>query len=226
MSTLRYPDGSPDCAHNHFGWRFEGPGLQPVAYEPHNDEPLLPVESFRDPRLQIRPPFLNDQIRQTHFRFFIGKQCAGLRHELRMDPGELYQQIVEDRLGEKAITPVRWALSGMRFPREFPMLHCIAGLTIEELARLSRHAGPPGREIQRAWLNQWAHDPSRPMPSATERAIGLNQLDELDDIDLATIPMSDPRRYEEPQEDGTTITCFKLNGILYYLRPGACPKVE
>ena len=64
MTTLRYPDGSPDCAHNHFGWRFEGPGLQPVAYEPHNDEPLLPVESFRDPRLQNRPPFLNDQIRQ------------------------------------------------------------------------------------------------------------------------------------------------------------------
>ena len=211
MTELRYPHLPPECVSNRFGWRFDGAGRQ-LPRDADDDAPdLLPEDRFSDPRLKVRPPYVNDRMSRLHIDFLIGKGCAGLAHEYRESAEAVRQAMFAGEFSRRQATTIRWALDGMRHER-FTSLHSIARLTIEELARMIRNLYPAPYRPWRSWLNQWAADPGRAMPTEEGASWKLEEPDELIGIDLREISPEDERRIDE---DG--ITYVKLNGIVYFM---------
>ena len=150
-------------------------------------------------------------MRTNHIDLFIRKGCAGLRNEYRVSPEQAYRAMQSGEFSRTEEVAVRWALDGMR-PEEFGSLHSVGKLTIEELARMVRTLYPL-EAPWRTWLNQWARDPDRAMPTEEDFTWELEAPGELEDIDLREVKRGDERRIDE---DGNTYV--KLNGILYCIR--------
>lgn len=210
-SGPRYPHPPAASVSNRFDRRFDGAGRQLVQEELENDPELLPPERFADERLRARPPCISERMRKTHIDLFITKGCAGLRNEYRVSAEQAYRAMQSGEFSRKEEVAVRWALDGMR-PEEFGSLHSLGRLTIEELARMVRTLYPL-EAPWRTWLNQWARDPDRAMPTEEDFTWELEAPGELEDIDLREVKQGDERRIDE---DGTTYV--KLNGILYSIR--------
>ena len=210
-SGPRYPHPPADSVSNRFDRRFDGAGRQLVQEELENDPELLPPERFTDERLRARPPYISERMCKAHIDLFIARGCAGLRNEYRVSPEQAYRAMQSGEFSRKEEVAVRWALDGMR-PEEFGSLHSVGRLTIEELARMVRILYPL-EAPWRTWLNQWARDPDRAMPTEEDFTWELEAPGELEDIDLREVKRGDERRIDE---NGTTYV--KLNGILYSIR--------
>ena len=208
---VRYPHPPPEDVNERFGRRFDGAGRQLVVDECENDPELLPPERFADERLRTGPPYISERMREAHIDFFIRKGCAGLGNEYRVSPERAYRAMQSGEFPRREEVAVRWALDGMR-AEEFGSLHSVGMLTIDELARMVRILYPLAAPW-RTWLNQWARDPGRAMPTEENLAWELEAPDELDGFDLRELERGDERRIDE---DGTTYV--KLNGIVYFIR--------
>ena len=224
--TLRAPLLPRGAPQNRFGWRHEGPGPQLLEPEALRDDRLLPAEAFDHPALERRPPYVPERLARRTFSFTLRKSCAGLAHRYRRDADDVYDRIISRTLDADDGPALRWMTSGLQFSSDFVRLHTVGRLTIAELAYLVRFAYGANAPY-RTWLNQWARDPDRPMPTYRDD-FELERPDELIGLDLRDLPPGDDRRLDI---DDTTY--FKLNAHIYWLpttlldrhrpRPGAGP---
>ena len=209
--NLRWPGIPADTPHNRFGWRHEGAGPQ-LDDDPGAGEPLLDERRFDHPQLKKRPPYVPPAMARRSFAFKVRKGCAGLAHEYRKEPEGVYERIVARGLDAGDGTVIRWMIGGLRTDEDFVRLHTVCRLSIEELAYMVRFAFAKDSAPYRTWLNQWAREPSRPMPSLPE-CIELKSGDELAGLHVDDIAPGDERRIDIA---GTTY--LKLNAHMYWLR--------
>ena len=209
--TVRWPLVPADAAPNRFGWRHEGPGVQWPEPSDTNEQ-LLPSEDFDHPELKRPPAYVPEHEGEATFDFMMLKGCAGLAHEFRRQPAELYARIKQQALERDDEPALRWMITGLRKDEDFVALHTMGRLSIQELAYLVRTAFGAERAPFRRWLNQWARDPHKPLPSLPG-TIGLKSENDLVGLHIDDIPPGDDRRIDE---DG--ITYLKIYGHMYWLR--------
>ena len=217
--NLRAPMVPEDAVPNRFGWRHEGPGPQwPKRADPK--EELLPSERFDHPALKRRPCYVPEREGIETFSFMLRKGCAGLAHRHRREPEPLYRRITRQTMRAKDVAAVRWMISALHTDEDFVRLHTMGRLSIEELAYVVRTAYGPARAPFRAWLNQWAREPEKPLPSLPGTVM-LRSEDELMGLRIDDIPAGDDRRIDE---EG--VTYLKLNGPYLLAAAKSAPQVS
>ena len=135
--------------------------------DPVMGEPLRPLADFDHPQLRrVSTPEDEGHDPVRSLRSFMGKNCAGLRDELRADPHELREAFATGEFTTRQACALDWAFSGMRVMWMFPGFIAGARLPIHEVARCFWHAFDGASYGTGPWLNQWADNPDRPHPSA------------------------------------------------------------
>ena len=188
-----------------------------AAVDPKGQEPdqgyelLLPLERFNHPHLHCRPTNILPEEADSQMDLILNKACAGLRPDLRATGAQMRRAFTRGRFSKTEGTALAWTISGMR-DFLFPTWHSLCALTIFELARGMRTLGEEAGGYA-GFLNQWARDPDKPLPSAEGWVLSLKNPAH---IPPAAIKMaeSDPRR-EDVAETG--LSFLNLDGLRYVL---------
>ncbi len=130
-------------------------------------EALLPLAQFDRQSLKQHPAHVTSALADGYLDLMLAKACAGLRPKLRMGGADMRQAFMLGQFNGSARRCWAWAFSGLK-DRQIPELHAVCALTIYELARgmetvFGEYAGGLA-----GYLNQWARDPERAMPTCED----------------------------------------------------------
>lgn len=181
---------------------------------------LLPLERFHHPALQRRPTNIVAEQADRQMDMLVRKQCAGLRYGLRITGARLRRAFMSGRFRRNDRIVLEWTISGMREVL-FPTWHSLCALTIYELARGMGVMGPEAGGYA-GYLNQWAEDPSRPLPSAAGWTLYLRNFSLLPPAAIGMLA-GDPRR-EDIAEIGASV--LDLDGLRYSVPTGALRELQ
>ena len=177
--------------------------------EPEGEVWLLPLERFDHAHLHRRPGNIVAAAADNQMNRILRKACAGLRYGLRTTGARFRQAFISGDFSRNNLVVLEWTISGMR-EELFPTWHGLCALTVYELARGMRLLGPTAGGYAR-YLNQWAEDPLRPLPSAAGWTLYLHDLGNLPDVAIE-MRAGDPRRRDMPE---IGVSVLDVDGLLY-----------
>ena len=181
---------------------------------------LHPLERFDHAALHHRPGNIVPAEADNQMNRILRKACAGLRYGLRTTGARFRQAFISGEFGRNDLMVLEWTIRGMR-EELFPTWHGLCALTVYELARGMRLLGPTAGGF--AWyLNQWAEDPLRPLPSVAGWTLFLRDLATLPDIPLE-MREGDPRRRDVPEFN---FSILDVDGLLYSVRTPELRRIQ
>ena len=172
---------------------------------------LLQQERFDHAALHRRPGNILSAEADNQMDRILRKECAGLRHDLRVGGACFRQAFISGNFGRKEKIVLRWTISGMR-EELFRTWHGLCALTIYELARGLRLLGSAAGGYA-GYLNQWAEDPQHPLPSVAGWMLFIDDYDNLPSAAIA-LREGDPRRQDVPQ---LAYSYLDVDGLRYCL---------
>lgn len=178
-------------------------------------EVLLPLAQFDRHSLRRRPPHVTPALANSYLDLVLAKVCAGLRPELRMGGADMRQAFMSGQFSGNARRCWAWAYSGLR-DRQIPELHAVCALTIYELAKGMRAVFGECAGGLAGYLNQWAKDPERAMPTCEHLFVDC-PINAAPSAALSMLP-GHPDRRDRPA-DGTCrpYSVLRLGGLNYVL---------
>ena len=178
-------------------------------------EALLPLAQFDRYSLRRRPPHVTSELADGYLDLVLAKACAGLRSDLRVDGADMRQAFMSGQFSHNARRCWAWAFSGLK-DRQIPELHAVCALTIYELARGMRAVFGECAGGLAGYLNQWAKDPARAMPTCEDPFVGC-PVNVAPSAVLSMLP-GHPDRRDRPA-DGTfrPYSVLRLGGLNYVL---------
>ena len=183
-------------------------------------ETLLPLEQFDRHPLHRRPTNIIAKQADRQMDMLVRKQCAGLRHDLRVSGARLRRAFIFGRFSYKERGVLQWTVSGMR-DFLFPTWHSLCALTIFELARGMRVLGPEAGGYAH-YLNQWGQDPNRPLPSAAGWMLHIRDCARLPPAAMNMLE-GDPCREDVPEIGASTLN---VDGLLYSVPTAELRKLQ
>ena len=153
---------------------------------------LFGLDRFDHPALHRRPTNIVAAEADRQMDLIVRKECAGLRRDLRTTGARFRQAFISGRFGRNKRMVLEWAVSGMR-DAMFPTWHSLCALTIYELARGMRLLGPSAGGYAK-YLNQWAENPERPLPSAAGWILYIHDFNLLPNAAVEMIEGDQPSR--------------------------------
>lgn len=138
-----------------------------VSYEhPLLNRPLRPLEDFDRPELKaFADADLPEYLADGGPSWFLRKHCAGLAHDLRITVADFRRILDTGEFTEREHFALDWVFGGMRTAHVFvPSLLAGTRVTIHQIVRLLWNAFNGDACGAHAYLNQWADDPSHPLP--------------------------------------------------------------
>ena len=173
------------------------------------DAVLLPLERFDPPRLHRRPTNIVAGQADKQMDLLVRKQCAGMRHDLRVKGARLRRAFFSGRFGRNERVVLEWTVSGMRRVL-FPTWHSLCALTIFELARGMRLLGPAAGGYA-GYLNQWGENPGLALPSPAGWTLYIHDFNLLPHAAIEMVE-GDPRREDVPE---TRASILDVDGLRY-----------
>lgn len=178
-------------------------------------EVLLPLAQFDSHSLRRRPPHVTPALADGYLDLVLAKACAGLRPELRVGGADMRQAFMSGRFSSNASGCWAWAFPGLK-DRQIPELHAVCALTIYELARGMRAVFGECAGGLASYLNQWARDPERAMPTCEDLFIGC-PINAAPSAALSMLP-GHPGRPDRPADGACRpYSVLRLGGLNYVL---------
>ena len=176
---------------------------------PRSEVLLLPMSRFAHPNLNRRPAYMSEKLADDNMSLMLGKACAGLSRDLRVDGAWMRRAFMSGRFDRQARSSWEWAWSGL--PEcVTPHLHALCALTIRELAWGMREVFGEDAGGLAHYLNQWGENPHKPLPTGEGVCILVKSIDDVPPPALAMRP-DHPNRTDV--EGGLTI--LELNDVKY-----------
>ena len=178
-------------------------------------EALLPLAQFDRHSLRRRPPHVTSALADGYLDLVLAKACAGLRFDLRVDGVDMRQAFMSGQFSGNARRCWAWAFSGLK-DRQIPELHAVCALTIYELARGMRAVFGECAGGLAGYLNQWAKDPARAMPTCEELFVGC-PINAAPSAALSMLPGHPDRRDRPADSTCRPYSILRLGGLNYVL---------
>lgn len=174
-------------------------------------EVLLPLGRFDHPNLRRRPANVVPAQADVQMDLIVGKECAGLRRDLRTTGAGMRRAFIAGRFGRNERVSLEWTTSGMH-ESLFPTWHSLCALTIFELARGMRVLGPAAGGYA-GYLNRWGEDPEKALPSADGWTLAIRDCSLLP-REAMEMGEGDPRREDFPEKG---FSVLNVGGLRYLL---------
>ena len=155
-------------------WMHPSDDILPDGVESHGHplmkRPLRPLADFDRPELkQFADADVPDYLANGGPNWFLRKHCAGLAHDMRITVTDFRRILDTGEFTKKERFALDWAFCGMRTVHVFaPTLMQGTRVTIYQMARLLWNLFDGAAFGAHAYLNQWADDPSHPLPAVSE----------------------------------------------------------
>ena len=188
-------------------------------------EALLPLAHFDRHSLKRRPPHVTSMLADGYLDLVLAKACAGLRSDLRVGGADMRQAFMSGQFSGNARRCWAWAFSGLK-DHQIPELHAVCALTIYELARGMRAVFGERAGGLAGYLNQWAKDPARAMPTCEHLFVGC-PINAAPSAALSMLP-GHPDRRDRPADGAcrpySVLRLGSLNYVLDTQLLNACQK--